>query len=421
MARRFHRGWRAVTSPRTRGGRGALLLVAATLTVFVPALSYVAAAGEGHGVVGRWNHYPSERAAARYVVTNVSCARRTSPRSLRTMFVSRLRPVLGLDNPHVIELGGERYLWLFNDTYVDYTDRAASLLDAARLNNAALLQENGCFRLVHGGSRTDIRSFEHGTVDSDEHYFWPLGGEVFGGRLRVFWAEMLSTRDRPHPPSDGLNRHPLRTWLATYDARSLRRLSFRPAPNDGVFPEYGFAVASDGQFTYLFGNSNLLDYSLEGGFFGGPHSATRMYLARVPRGRLDLEPEYRTARRWSDDQDDAVPISDRFSVENGMQPRYLEGRWVAVTKVNGFAGADTIVEVAKHPWGPWRIVSRRSIEPRRGFEVMNNYQPIILPYRAASGDLMIVISQNAHHWPDAVKDFSMYRPHVYAEPWPFDD
>jgi hypothetical protein len=32
---------------------------------------------------------------------------------------------------------------------------------------------------------------------------------------------------------------------------------------------------------------------------------------------------------------------------------------------------------------------------------------------------MIVMSQNAHHWPDAVEDFSMYRPYVYSEPWPF--
>jgi hypothetical protein len=420
MAKRFHRGWRALTSPRTSWGRAALLSVAASVTVFVPALSYVAAAGEGHTLVGRWNQYPSDTAPAGYVVTDLGCARRTSPRSLRTMFVARLRPVLGLDNPHVIDLGGSRYLWLFNDTYVDYTDRATSLLDATRLNNAALLQQNGCFHLVHGGSRTDIRSFEQGTVDSDERYFWPLGGEVSGGRLRVFWAEMLSTRDRPHQPTDGLNRHPLRSWLATYDTKTLRRLSLRPAPNDGVFPQYGFAVASDERFTYLFGNSNLLDLSLEGGFFGGPHSATKMYLARVPRGRLDREPKYRAARGWSDNPKDAVPISARFAVENGMQPRYFDGHWVAVTKVDGFAGTATIVEVAADPWGPWRLASRRTIEPRRGFEVMNNYQPIILPYRAASGDLLIVMSQNAHHWPDAVKDFSMYRPHVYAEPWPFD-
>jgi hypothetical protein len=419
MVRRFHRGWRAVTAPRTTWGRFILLSVAAGLAVCVPALTYVAAAGDGHGLIGRWDAYPSDTVAAGYVVTDLGCARRRSPDSMRTLFVNRVGPILGLDNPHVIELGRDRYLWLFNDTFVDFTGQASSLVDAKRLNNAALLQEDGCFHLVRRGSKSVAKSFEPGTVDTDERYFWPLGGEVFGPRLRVFWAQMLSTRDRPHQRTDGLNRHPVRTWLATYDARTLRRLSFRPAPNEGVFPQYGYALASDDRFTYLFGNSNLLDYSLEGGYLADSHSATEMYLARVPRGRVGRAPEYRTTDGWSENPRDAVPFSDRFFAENGMQPRYLDGHWISVTKVDGFSGTDTIVEVAEHPWGPWTTVSRRTIEPTRGFDTVTNYQPVVLPYRTASGDLMIVMSQNAHHWPDAVEDFSMYRPYVYSEPWPF--
>ena len=39
--------------------------------------------------------------------------------------------------------------------------------------------------------------------------YWPLGGELGGGRLRVFWAEMVKTAD-PRPP-DGLGWVPVRT------------------------------------------------------------------------------------------------------------------------------------------------------------------------------------------------------------------
>jgi hypothetical protein len=417
---RLRPGWRAATSPRSTAGRAALLSVTLVIAVCVPALSYVAAAGDGRGLVGRWSYFPSEAAAAGYVVTDLRCATPTSARSLNDLFVGGIRPVLGLDNPHVIDLGGDRYLWLFNDTFVDYTNRARSLIDARFLLNSAILQERDCFRLVLGGTRTEPAGFEQGLGQELPYYFWPLGGQTVGGRVQVFWAEMLRTRDQP-APGNGVNRRPVRTWLATYDVDTLERLDFRPALNDGVFPQYGYAVASDDTHTYLFGNSNLLDLTFEGGFYAGPHSATKMYLARVPRGDLAAPPEYRTADGWSDDPADARPFSERFWTDNGMQPVYLDGRWVAVTKVDGFWGTQTIVETADDPWGPWTIVSQREVEPVRGFDEMTNYQPIILPYRDSSGDLIVVMSENARVWKGAVDDMSMYRPQVYTEPWPFEE
>ena len=57
------------------------------------------------------------------------------------------------------------------------------------------------------------------------------------------------------PPGDGLGWHPQSVWIATYDAGSLARLSFGPAPNAGVAPIYGYAVDSDDDYTYLFGNT----------------------------------------------------------------------------------------------------------------------------------------------------------------------
>ena len=71
-----------------------------------------------------------------------------------------------------------------------------------------------------------------------------------------------------------------------------------------------------------------------------------MWLARVPRGRLTAAPEYRTADGWSASATDAVPIVDRFFVENPMQPRYLAGQWVSATAVDGYWGDQLAVDVA---------------------------------------------------------------------------
>ena len=396
----------------------ALLSAVVGTSVFVPALSYVGAAGDGAVVVGQWRPLSSRIEPSGYVVSNLGCVRRLTAGALGRAFAGRMGPLIGADNPHAIRLGRRRTLWLFTDAFIDDTNSAATLREARMLPNVAVIQKRRCFRLVRSGSDVRAREFQPRVAGMpDSNVFWPLGGEAHGDRIFVFWAEMK--RNPLPPPGDGIYRHPVRTWLATYDRATLARLRMRPAPNDGVRPQYGYAVGSDKRHTYLFGNSNLLNLEMQGGFYSGPHSATRMFLARVPRGRLGAQPKYRTVRGWSSDPADARPFSVRFWTENGMQPRYVRGRWMAVTKRDGFWGSRTIFEVAERPWGKWRVVSRRTIRPFRGYDEMNNYHPIVVPYRDPSGDFIIMMSQNARDWLDAVEDPSMYRPQVYSEPWPF--
>ena len=390
-----------MTSPRGRWGRNAFVVAAVSVSVLVPTGNHVGAAGDG--------------------AVNLGCVRRLTAGALGRFFAGRMGPLIGEDNPHAIRLGPRRTLWLFSDAFIDDTNSAATLREARMMPNAAVIQTGRCFRLVRSGSDVRPREFQPRVAGMpDSNVFWPLGGEAHGDRIFVFWAEMK--RNPLPPPGDGIYRHPVRTWLATYDRATLARIRMRPAPNDGVRPQYGYAVASDKRHTYLFGNSNLLNLEMQGGFYSGPHSATKMFLARVSRGRLGAQPRYRTARGgWSSDPGDARPFSVRFWTENGMQPRSVRGRWLAVTKRDGFWGSRTIFEVAERPWGPWRVASRRTIRPFRGYDEMNNYHPIVVPYRDPSGDLIVMMSQNGRNWLDAVQDPSMYRPQVYSEPWPFEE
>ncbi len=200
------------------------------------------------------------------------------------------------------------------------------------------MQTGRCFTLYHRGSSTSPTSFEPGTGEQVlSRWFWPLGGELAGDRLSVFWAEM--TKDPDPGPGDGLGWHPAQTWLATYDAATLERLEFDPAPNSGTTPIYGYAVASDDRHTYLFGNTYDQNLDRQGGWPSGPHSATddvagpgaarsarrRARSTGRPTGGAPIRP---TAR----------PISSRFWAENPMQPRFLGGQWVAATKQDGFWG-----------------------------------------------------------------------------------
>ncbi|WP_166657590.1 DUF4185 domain-containing protein [Ilumatobacter fluminis] len=348
----------------------------------------------------------------------IGCLPDLEPETLDDAFSGRVGPLIGWDNPHVITLDDDRWIWIGQDAYFDYTGNANDLYhDGRQIQNFAIDQRGSCLDLIYRGAPDARHNFELGDVWTDwTRFFWPLGGERHGDSLWIFWSEMVLS-DPPPGPWEGIIRHPVGIWLAEYDPETLARRSFEPAPDPGVFPGYGFAIASDEHHTYLFGNSNLLNLAREGGR-DAFHSATQMFLARVPLGEIDERPEYRTADGWSRRAYEAAPISERFWAENTMQPRYLDGRWIAVTKEDGFWGDEVLIDVAEEPWGPWRTVDRFVYEHRPGSTGKLSYQPIILPWSNPTDGLAIAISENAEFWEHAVADPPMYRPAVIHRPWP---
>ncbi len=259
-------------------------------------------------------------------------------RALDAFFRARIGPVIGHDYQHVFDLGGERRLWLFQDTFLDPTGNATRLDQASFAHNTAMVQNGACFTLLHRGTATAPASFEPGTGERTlSRWFWPLGGETAGGQLRVFWAEMAKTADPAVP--DGLGWVPVGTWLATYDATSLARLDFQPAPDSGVDPIYGYAVSSDAEHTYLFGNTFDQNLARQGGYHACPCSATAMYAgpgaarparrgAGVPDAdRVDVRRRRRRADRPAvlGREPDAAPLPRR-AVGRGDQGRRLLGR-----------------------------------------------------------------------------------------------
>jgi hypothetical protein len=282
-----------------------------------------------------------------------------------------------------------------------------------------MIQDGACFTLVHGGSADRPGPFENGdgSYDVRSKWLWPMGGELVGDRLYVFWVEMVKDPYDPDPP-DGLGWHPQQVFLASYDAVTLERRSWESPRNNGVLPIYGYAVASDATHTYFFGNTFEQNMLREGGFWNGPHSATKMYLSRVPLGKITEWPEYRTADGWSYAPEHAVPIVERFYAENPMQPRYLDGQWVAATAVDGYWGDALAVDVADDPWGPWSTVQYSPLAPRNADPKMNTYHAQPLPWRDGFGSLQITVSNNARNMQrDAWTNPHRYRPMVIFTPY----
>lgn len=408
-------------------GDGGYVFPTANLTLRTSARVSGPFATEAEGSIGELPTAPLQSGGATSVQiaesglvwNDIGCVSDLDAETLDSAFRNPFGPLIGWDNPHVYSLGADRWLWMVHDSYFDYTGDFADLHhDGPQIQNLAFLQVGTCFRLLYRGSPNNRSNFEPGDLD-EPRFLWPLGGERHGDTLWVFWSEMADANPPPDP-ADGISRNPVRIWLAEYDPDTLEQRSFKPAPNDGVFPSYGFAVASDDTHTYLFGNSNLLNYESEGGYLGGPHSATRMYIARVPLGRLNEDPLYWSGDGWTPDPKAAAVISDRFFAENTMQPRYIGGRWLAVTKQDGFSGTSVVLDAADDPWGPWHTVDQTEYITREATVAKNSYQPIILPWSSPDQGIQFAISENAVSWPDAVANPNLYRPSVHSFDWPAD-
>ena len=349
-----------------------------------------------------------------YLGVDLGCVSELTAPALDKFFAARLGPVLGWDYQHVYPMGDNRYLWLFQDAFVDHSGTVSTLGKARFVHNAALMQTGNCFTLLHRGTPNKPEPFEVGDGSGNVRtkWYWPMGGEMGMGQLWVYWVEMVKDPVDPNPP-DGLGWHPNRVYLAAYDQWTLTRTAWMPAQDPHVTPIYGYAVASDNVYSYLFGNTFEQNMTREGGFWKGPHSATKMWLARVPRGQLYARPEYRTADGWSPNRNDAVVISSRFFAENPMQPRFMDGQWVAATKVDGYWGEDLVIDVANDPWGPWTPVDYFRLQPRGNDPLKNSYHAHLLPYRDKLGSVLVAVSNNARNMlRDAYPRPDRYRPMV---------
>ncbi len=331
----------------------------------------------------------------------------------------------GFDEPTTYTLPDGRELWLVHDAFLDLDGLGGAYFDQAYMQNLAVLIDdtNGTQTCVSSlfqrGADGVPAGFELGPDDpahrheTMHRWYWALGGGLDAdGHLAVFWQEVVEdrSRDSVRTPQDGIVRHSVGVWLGTYDPVTLERLSFAPAADPGAEPMYGAAVADDaaGGWTYLFGNTLNRDLTLDDGYANGPHSATVNTLARVPLGQYAAAPEYWDGAGWSPRREAAASIHTAGWTEWMMQPILIDGRWVSVTKSDGWWGEELVVQTADQPQGPWRTVytnprymPRLGPDPESAFGMgvlQSSYSPVIVPEWSTSTSLAVVISQNGWNW-----------------------
>jgi hypothetical protein len=316
--------------------------------------------------------------------------------------------MLGMDYARVQLLPGGRALWVFQDVFLN--EKGGTLADADFVHNAGLVQDGSCFHLLTGGGGTRARP--HSWIGGDtevrlQSWLWPLDSVLTAdGNLAQFMVEMSN----PNGTGAAEGAVPVRVWIATITLPDLVVTKLQRAPDAGDRPLYGFSITSDNDFTYMYGNCyrQFTDHGYLG--FHDTTCGPKMYVARVPRGRPDLKPEYWDGHGWSAARSAARPVMSRGQMANPMQIRRTGDTFTSVTKLDDWWGSDVIIDSAHSPTGPWREIAR--VRPEPVCAGCNTYFAQLLPWTDTDGAWLVVLSNNTWNFADANRDTARYRPSI---------
>lgn len=370
---------------------------------------------------------PTERLAS----SDPTCLSSTAPGALSELFAAEPGGLIAADYQRAIELPDGRTLWLFQDATIrlpppDPTPTTTIDPDAPPvppaptkrlLHNVGMLQTGSCFEVLRSGSEADPEAWLLPTQTTPyAHWYWPLDAAMgTDGRLYVHLAEMfergalyLSTTE------------PVGTRIVGVDLATMG-ITFEGVPPSSSTSLYGFSIASDTSWTYLYGQCHR-QFGWDIGLFGvRAHDlscSSHVPVARVPRGQLFAAPNYWDGSTWQPNPARAVAVmpTEGRSI-NPSQIRFDGAEFVAVTKVDDWFGSTIHLDRASSAQGPWTTYAQMPISPKCSVDC-NTYFASWVPSTAtdleASNRSVVGLSHN--RW-DGVTS-TINRPTYFTVPDP---
>jgi hypothetical protein len=308
-------------------------------------------------------------------------------------------------------------LWILNDSFInDKNPNGAITKDSTFVHNVAVKQTDRCFEVVAGldpppppalppGVTTTMPFIPTSTPkpasflatgETDKQWWWFHGGDIEGDYLHVFITDMQQVGVQ----SWEIRFQPSSIAIATYNWRTLELIDIRPAPNAGVTPGYGFSVANDERYTYLFGHNDNLQFT---------KGTRENYVARVPLHRVFDVPSYWNGASWVADASQAVSVSTQGSWDHRMTVMHQDDRWLATAKEDDFFGDEFLILEAPEAQGPWVITQRIPIAPLTNPADGVTYDGTAIP-RIVDGKIIIGWSNNQYDFARVAPQPRLYRP-----------
>ncbi len=314
---------------------------------------------------------------------------------------------IGSDCAYSIDLGGDRILWLFDDTF--YGE-----IEQGRRKGATMAGIHNTVAIMTGREpgRARVRFFfGRGTGDGPGSFFTPPDGVgwfwfghgvVVTNSLYLFLWQMVS-KSQPGTP-EVFHFALKRCWLAVVenpgaDPDAWQPL-YKPVPfeqQDQIF--WGSSLLQVGDWIYI--------YSLMSG-----ERRRGVVVARVPARKISQFSDWRFfgSRSWTNSPKDAS-----LFIEN-CQPEFSVC-YLADRKTYAFVHSPAdlrpvvLLQTSPSPVGPWSepVTVYRCPEPQRNFRVFC-YAAKAHPLISRPGELIISYATNSFRFSDLLDDASLYFP-----------
>ncbi len=311
---------------------------------------------------------------------------------------------IGADGAFSVDLGGNRTLWLFADTWIDPTGRRAR-------KNGRMIRNSVAIQTGTDPSNATIEYF-WATADDDQpdafftrpddRWYWPGHGLRVGERLVLFFNRLRSSTGGLGFESDGWNAVMI---MNPDDEPSNWRMNWLRSPSNRLGIIVGFAgVLRWGEHIYALGSQDPVK--------SHPIFAARWKVEEVRRGNL-MAPEW-----WSGPDvgwvADASMTARWPLFENGQTELTIHRDEVTqqflVVHTKGFGKADVMMRAAPELTGPWSA-------PRLLFRPPEYHEPDIMIYAAKShpqlsgSDLVLTYATNTFDFGEHLSNPLSYYPH----------
>lgn len=296
-----------------------------------------------------------------------------------------------------IDLGGDRILWLFGDSFVAKGSTASSRRDCAMVRNSVAIQQGrdpstATMTFAHVRDAGGPRSF---FPEDGDRWFWPNHGVRLGDAVYVFLARIVSAPgDGLGFAADGWELARLRGLDRAPEAWSLERLGavatpFRTVVGAAVVHEDGHVVAT------------AVDEP-------GDHSVrlVRWVDADLAAGALDRA-EWWDGAAWTRGAPRSAVVAAEVSTEMSLS-RANSGEWLLVHS-RGFGASDVVARRASRlegPYGAPEVIGRPpESDGPRPFVYAGKAHPEL-----AGADLVVTYATNALDFGELVANESLYYP-----------
>jgi len=310
---------------------------------------------------------------------------------------------LGADGAYSIDLGADRTLWLFGDTYL-------AAQPGGTRQGALFLRNTVAVQTGRDPSRALIEFFWG--VDGDgspqsflgqdgNDWFWPGGGARLGGALLVFWSRVQSTSN------GGFDQV---TWRVTRisnpdDSPSAWTFTDATLPGDTHGVAFAGGIMVDGGYLYAYGESDDDTHELRLARWSADVAAT---------GNLSA-PEWWCGDHW-DSGSDASP-----SIIVSLGPPELsvhhDGRIApyVMVQTEGYGATTLALRTAPAPQGPWSDAESFFRPPESAVDDAFVYAGKAHPELTGAS---LVATYVPSIFGDISSDDDLYRPHFVRITYP---